>query len=82
MGHRDDLLVTHNLSEGKSYHGWHHPRGKRPPHQQLRSHGLSGRDHCVRREKALISSGCKMWCERQISSYNSSLAGSFPSPEV
>ena len=26
MGHRD-LLVTHNLSEGKSYHGWHHPRG-------------------------------------------------------
>jgi len=27
MGHRDDLLVTLNLSEGKSYHGWHHPRG-------------------------------------------------------
>src|SRR5271166_901193 len=41
MGHRD-LLVTHNLSEGKNHKCRPSPTRQRPPRQRLRSNGQPG----------------------------------------
>src|ERR1700723_3194722 len=42
MGHRDDLLVTHNLSESKKSQLPTSPTRQRPPRQRLRSDGPVG----------------------------------------